>query len=243
MADTIELGSLNFNNEAVPVGVTYKGERISFRDTVPGKGISFVKWKDLYVADRCICSNISWDDLNKCGFIFGRPITIGRTSYLCRSLKVGAQDGVPNEWDALLDDLGTSDDLLHWKDRYFWGQETALDWLVQQSVRGYASARYWSHGKASYRDVSVGFRPVFEPLPPEVCFSDALIGHNVKIYSKDKSVAGRLVSYSDYDLELAIADSLPEQCSWCKQAKSSVFIDREFILYACEEDIDNGGTC
>ena len=89
MAEIVNLGSLYLNGQPIDLGVEYNGEVLSFGNTIPGKTIPFVKWGKLLVASQCVCINIRWDELNKAGYIFGRPVKIDGVPYLCRSLKVG----------------------------------------------------------------------------------------------------------------------------------------------------------
>jgi len=174
MAEIIKLGCLQLNRQPKGLGVKYNGEVLSFGDTDPLKAIPFVKWGKLLVASQCVCTNISWDELNKAGYIFGWPVKIDGAPYLCRSLKAGEERDVPNEWDSILDDLGEDDGLWHWSDGYFWGQETSRRFASSRAVRGWSSARYWNYDSATYRYVYVGFRPVLEPLPPEPLVSESL---------------------------------------------------------------------
>lgn len=124
MAEVIEIGTLYFDGRPQKVGVKYNGERLSLGPTVPGKAIQWVKANGLLIADRCVCTQISWGELDFIGLVFGTIIQIDGRWYLCRCLKVGAEGGVPNEWDAILEKVGESNDLWHWKDAFFWGQET-----------------------------------------------------------------------------------------------------------------------
>ena len=115
MAEIINLGSLRFNGKPKTPGVKYNGETIAFGDTIPGMAIPFVKWGKLLVACQCVCIDVSWMDMKNTGYIFGRPIKIDGTLYLCRSLKAGEVEGAPNEWDDILDDLGDDNSLWSWE--------------------------------------------------------------------------------------------------------------------------------
>jgi len=81
MAEIIKLGCLQFNRQPVAPGAKHNGENISFGDTIQELAIPFVKWKNLLLATQCVCTNISWEDLNLPGFIFGYPIKIDGTPY------------------------------------------------------------------------------------------------------------------------------------------------------------------
>ena len=237
MAEIVNLGSLYLNGQPKDLGVEYNGEVLSFGNTIPGKTIPFVKWGELLVASQCVCSNIRWEQLNKAGYILGRPVKIDGVPYLCRSLKVGDENDVPNEWDSILDDLGEDDSLWHWGSGYFWGQETARHHASYRAVRGYHSARYWDYYYAAYRDVDVGFRPVLEPLPPEPLISDALIRADLKVYGSDTAIIGQLVEYTDYDLVMVSnADlRLPQQCQWARRDGKHIIIDRTAVIWVKEE--------
>ena len=78
--------------------------------------LQWVKIKDgdktLLICDRVILVNVSWDDLNGMGFIFGQTVTIDGARYKCRVLTGGSNrrnsdyyaGGTPtnNEWDRFI---------------------------------------------------------------------------------------------------------------------------------------------
>ena len=97
MAEIIKLGCLQFNRQPVAPGAKHNGENISFGDTIQELAIPFVKWKNLLLATQCVCTNISWEDLNHPGFIFGYPIKIDGTPYTCRSFQVGKTESASSE--------------------------------------------------------------------------------------------------------------------------------------------------
>ena len=230
-------GSLYLNGRPSVLNAEYGGGNISLGDTVPEEAIPFVKWKDLWVAGKAICLNASWDDLNKHNFITGHPIKIDGVPYLCRSLKVGEKENVPNEWDSILDDLGEDDNLWHWGSGYFWGQEGSKYEASSRAVRGYHSARNWFGSSATNRYVDVGFRPVLEPLPPEPLVSDTLIGANLKVYGPDTAIIGQLVEHTDYDLVMApnAGLRLPRKCQWARRDGKHIIIDQTAVIWMKEE--------
>ena len=77
------------------------------------KKLQWVKIKDgdktLLICDRVILVNVTWNDLNSAGWIFGKEVTIDGAKYKCRSLTGGSNyrggdayaGGTPtnNEWD------------------------------------------------------------------------------------------------------------------------------------------------
>ena len=230
-------GTVYLDGQPYVPGAKSNGRVISFGDTVSEKAIPFVRWKSLWVASQCVCINISWEQLSKAGYIFGCPVKIDGTSYLCRSLEVGEESDVPNEWDSILDDLGEDDSLWHWSEQFFWGQETSKNQASYRAVRGYPSARYWSHRNAAIRFVSIGFRPVLEPLAPEPLISDALIRADLKVYGPDTAIIGQLVEYTDYDLVMAPNTKLclPRKCQWVRRDGKRIIIDRAAIVWMKEE--------
>ena len=231
-------GSLYLNGQPSELKRPSPHMDISLGDTVPGKAIHFVKWKDLWVASEIVCPSASWTDLNKHNFITGWPIRIDGVPYLCRSLKVGEERYVPNEWDDILNDLGEDNSLWHWDKMYFWGQETFRKGASDRAVRGYYSARNWSHDYASSQYVYVGFRPALEPLPPTPLISDSLIGATLKLYGPSKAFSGRLEEFSDYDLviEPSAQQLIPADCKWVSRDGSRIIIDRSAITWIQEVD-------
>lgn len=231
MAAIVSMGSLYFNGEAQAVGVSYNGETISFEDTVPGKEIQWVNVNGLLIADRCLCNNISWEQLNALGLVLGSIIRIDGEFYFCRCLKVGAKEGDPNEWDTALDVAGDSNELWHWNRQFFWGQETTNS-TSYRGVRGYHSARRWRYGTASLRHVGVGFRPALEPLDTKPCPPDSLIGKEVRIYGPGwAALEGCLLDADDYDLILRPTSIVPEGCSWVCWDGSQLTVDRASVSW------------
>ena len=237
MAEIVNLGSLYLNGQPKDPEVEYNREVLTFGNTITGKTIPFVKWGKLLVASQCVCTNIRWDELNKAGYIFGCPVKIDGTFYLCRSLEVGEEKDVSNEWDSILDDLGEDDGLWHWSEQFFWGQETSKNQASYRAVRGYHSARFWNSIYATDRYVYVGFRPVLEPLAPEPLISDALIRADLKVYGPDTAIIGQLVEYTDYDLVMAPNTKLrlPRKCQWARRDGKRIIIDRASIVWMKEE--------
>ena len=73
MANIIRLGSLYLNDCPAEIGLAYKpGKTISIGETAPGKEIHWVVVNDMLIADRCILTEVSWDDLNAQNLVFGK---------------------------------------------------------------------------------------------------------------------------------------------------------------------------
>lgn len=234
--EIIEMGSLLLNGRPVLADTKYSGEQISFGNTVPGKSIRFINLNNIYIADRCLCVNISWSDLNRQGFAFGHIVRINGLPYLCRLPKMNVGKKTASEWDAFLSAYGEEDDFCHWEKRYFWGQEPHSTQKQNRYVRGYFAARGWHNHPAWFRRDYIGFRPVLEPLPAEPPVTDDLIGHSIKIHGGGNTITGCLTGYDDFDLMLKVKAPLDMQCLWAKQVKDVVYIDREAVAY-----IEKGG--
>ena len=165
MANIIRLGSLYLNDCPAEIGLAYKpGKTISIGETAPGKEIHWVVVNDMLIADRCILTEVSWDDLDAQSLVFGKGVSIGGFSFTARLLQVGTKEDAPNEWDSALDTVGEDNSLWHWEDMFFWGQEAATGTASSRARRGYYSARYYTYNSSSSRTVLVGFRPALVPL-------------------------------------------------------------------------------
>ena len=136
----------------------------------------------LFIADYNVTHTVSRDDLNTKSLIFGKNYARGGVDYTLRAPSCGSgftdsddsERGTPqsNEWDAVLDK--NSGYVKNWNDIYSWGQDTSSYESWPRAVRGYYSARGWSHDYAANFSPSVGFRPVLEVLNPDTLGSDGL---------------------------------------------------------------------
>lgn len=230
-----KIGTLYLDGQARQVGAEYDGEKISFGPPAPGNEIECVSINNLLIANRCVCYNISWEQLNSQGLVFGIPVQIGKEFYLCRCLKVGAKEGISkDEWGDAINATMKHDSFWHWQTLYFWGQES-IDANLR-AVRGGHSARYWGSCSKSYRDIHVGFRPVFEYLAGSKQKPKDLEGKVVKLYGSDGiTLTGKLLSFDDYDLVLSIGSPLPPMCPWLQRYGKNIIIDRAKILCLKEE--------
>ena len=136
----------------------------------------------LFIADFAVTHEVSWDNLNAKGLIFGNSYAAGGVDYTLRAPSVGSnytgsgnsERGVPqsNEWDTMLNkDSGY---IQNWNAMYSWGQDTVSVDASNRAVRGCNSARHWSLNDATYSNPNVGFRPVLEVLNPDELGADAL---------------------------------------------------------------------
>ena len=200
MTQTLKFGSLYVNDKPIDPGTEYKPDQaISFGTMTPDKAINWVPVNGLLIADRCLLARISWDDLNDQGLVFGREIQLFGFRFWARLLKVGNCEGVPNEWDSALDIVGENDDLWHWEDMFFWGQETVGNASYRVS-RGCYSARCWNCDPASHRRACLGFRPALEPLHTD--HSVLRPSQDVLVIGYNGCVVGKLVAETLYDLVL-----------------------------------------
>lgn len=155
--------------------VRYNGTAISIENTVAGKELQWIELTKadgtkLLVCDRLLVVSITWNNLNAAGLIFGKEITIDGKKYKLRSLNgstglsgtYGA--GCNNEWDNLLDAVGESNDVTHWKNMYHWCQEANYSNTSHRSVRGYNTARDCGYSPASNTNTYIGWRPAIEIL-------------------------------------------------------------------------------
>lgn len=124
MANIIGMGSLYLDGCPAEIGSKYNpGQAISIGETAQGKEIHWVVVNDMLIADRCILTEVSWDDLDAQSLVFGKGVSIGGFSFTARLLQVGTKEDAPNEWDSALDTVGEDNSLWHWEDMFFWGQE------------------------------------------------------------------------------------------------------------------------
>lgn len=210
MATVIKFGTLCLDGTPVRLESRYEpGKALSF---IEGNSISWIAVNGILIADRCLLSHISWDDLNAQGLVFGKRVTIGQQTFQARLLKLGDREGVPNEWDAALDIIGEDNDLLHWGKIYSLGQEQSREEPECRASCGYNWARSWAYFGASYRNAYIGYRPVLEPIP-----SDAQVtGKNICAIGNQSIIYGTVLEQTPYDILLKPAPNtvLAEGDNW-----------------------------
>lgn len=196
----------------------------------PSKEIGWVAVNGLLIADQCLLTNVSWDDLDVQGLVFGKEVTVQGLRFKIRLLKVGSKEDVPNEWDAALDAVGEDDTLWHWDHKFFWGQEPVSGSVSLRAHRGYISARYWGNLNAALSNSSVGFRPALEPLPTD----PSAIRHSQEalVIGRAGAVAGSLIDATAYDLVIQPnADGLIGEVSFAaKMQDGTLAVDRSGII-------------
>ena len=203
MVQALKLGSLYLDGKSIAPEAKYQpGQTISFGEAAPDMAISWVPVNGLLIADQCLLTNVSWDDLDAQGLVSGKEITVQGFRFQIRLLKVGSEDNVPNEWDAALDTVGEYDPLWHWRGKYFWGQESVSGVASYRVVRGYRSARLYNWNISSGRGASFGFRPALVPLDTEQ-LGPTLLGQQLMLWGGQSIVSGRLEQVTDYDAVLS----------------------------------------
>lgn len=200
MKTILKLGSILLDGTPVKPGIRYQpGQTISFND---GNDLQWVVVNGLLIADRALLVNISWDDLDRHGFVFGKRVVINGYDFLCRLLWVGTQDGESNEWDSALDATSEANSLWHWKMAASWGREKVS--MSLRVNRGYSSPRYSYWDPSSYRTAVIGFRPTLELLPSSRLSS----GNRVCALGGQSILYGKLLDTTVYDITIQ-----PDQAS------------------------------
>ena len=231
MANIIKLGSLFLDGRPVETGMQYvPSQTIEVGEMTPSKEIGWVAVNGLLIADQCLLTNVSWDDLDVQGLVFGKEVTVQGLRFKIRLLKVGSKEDVPNEWDAALDAVGEDDTLWHWDHKFFWGQEPVSGSVSYRARRGYGSARFWYFYSATLQSAIVGFRPALEPLPTD----PSAIRHSQEalVIGRAGAVAGSLIDATAYDLVIQPnADGLIGEVSFAaKMQDGTLAVDRSGII-------------
>ena len=231
MANIIKLGSLFLDGRPVETGMQYvPSQTIEVGEMTPSKEIGWVAVNGLLIADQCLLTNVSWDDLDVQGLVFGKEVTVQGLRFKIRLLKVGSKEDVPNEWDAALDAVGEDDTLWHWDHKFFWGQEPVSGSVSYRAYRGFGSARSWNWYDSSDRGAHLGFRPALEPLPTD----PSAIRHSQEalVIGRAGAVAGSLIDATAYDLVIQPnADGLIGEVSFAaKMQDGTLAVDRSGII-------------
>ena len=136
----------------------------------------------LFIADFAVTHEVSWDNLNAKGLIFGKNYTAGGVSYTLRAPSAGSgstgsgesKRGTPqsNEWDRILDK--NDGYIKNWSRMHSWGQDISRSSWTTRVHRGSYSARYWTASRLENSRPTLGFRPVLEILNPGTLGSNGL---------------------------------------------------------------------
>ena len=241
MANILQLGTLVVNGKAVSApeyGVLENpgSKAPQIVDTQEGKAIKWVVVGGKLIADRCLIQHISYFDISnriltcpRCT----RRISLDGQEYILRLPQVGKREGIPNEWDSALDDVGEQDLIWHWHRLHFWGSEKTDDdnYPGYWALRGNDAPRSWRKYEPDIDDCC-GWRPVLEPVSVEP--SPELIGQEVAVWYDQQIIYGQLDSYTAYDLYLSNAETAflygCERDAWYEyQSALRIVVDRTKI--------------
>lgn len=241
MVHILELGTLSVNGEAVAApeygALENPGSKApQIVDTQDGKAIKWVVVGGKLIADRCLVQHISYFDISN--RIIAAPgckrrIRLDGREYILRLPRVGKREGVPNEWDSALDDVGESNSIWHWHRMSFWGTEKTDDddypgyWVL----RGNDSPRKWIKHEPDVNGCC-GWRPVLEPVSVEP--SPDFIGQKVAVWHDQQIIYGQLNSYTAYDIYLSNTETVflygCERDTWYEyQSARRIVVDRTKI--------------
>jgi len=134
----------------------------------------------LLIADRCLLTGSSWDDLAENGFVGGKVVEFNGKMYRFRLIQVGEGKDAPNEWNAALFYSGTGkDELWHYRRMSFWGSDAITEdgATEYRAFRGGEDSQYWNYQVPSMISNYIGFRPALELIPPIKGKSTILDGH------------------------------------------------------------------
>lgn len=230
------MGSLYLDDQLmIPSSLCMSNTTIRIGDTVPGKELMWIPDGKRLIADRCVCLNVNWKQLDRQGLVFGTPMVVDGQTYMCRCLKVGAGRDEPNEWDDLLNRIGNKDALWHWKNQKFWGQELVDGVPLAAIVRGGKTSRAFEMAVPGVSLMNLGFRPVLEPVSPLPSNLSGFVGKRIRVYGPGgKDIIGLLVSTDEYDLVLENPVFRPGQYNWVISDGSRAIANRNRVSFVQE---------
>lgn len=114
----LEFGTVYLDGMPKDLFSSYEeGRTLSLGDSYPFQEISWIPCGEFLAADRVVCINVSWLDLEQNHLVDGSVVKIDGRNYLCRLLRVNDQ---VNEWEQVLSVAGNSDRAIHRERMYFW---------------------------------------------------------------------------------------------------------------------------
>ena len=138
--------------------------------------------RSLLVANYNVTRDVSWDELNEKGFIFGKPFESGGVSYTMRAPSAGTDSylnktevrGTPwnNEWDTIrvkgeIDPASlTRNYIKNWQGLPSWGQDAFAGDASMRVYRGGEGADSFASASPS-SGTGIGYRPILE-IPDEI---------------------------------------------------------------------------
>lgn len=228
----IKLGTLYVDDEpqsGCPGNVLEKS--IAIGDGVRGKKIEWLSIGSRLVARDVLCTNVSWDALDKQGLIKGKIVTIDGKSYICRSLRVGGNvEDKENEWSDIVQKVGDSDEVWGSRDLRFWGQDSYSGYPVFRIILSPNPEHLFSYGFADAFNNQLGFKPVLEPLE-DASKLDTLLSAEVDVALPFATIRGTLVSVDDYDICIQAEADIPFDCAYAIAHDGMIVVKRSFVSW------------
>lgn len=167
VGETIQFGTLLMNGNIQPgssPGTYSSNATLGFGDSAGWRSINWIKVSDnLLVADRVLLKALTWDDINRYGFVYGKKVTIDGFDYKVRLFTGGASEAqryTNNEW---ADYVFYGDVSPNWNDGQSFTQTTFYEDGMRMCVyRGGNSIGAWSYCTTDSSSWSLGWRPVLE---------------------------------------------------------------------------------
>lgn len=231
MADIVKFGTLYLDDKPQIADIEYNGEgTLSIRSTANRNPLRWIRWRNLLISDRVVCTNISWDRLDEMGLIYGTGAIINGDRYICRSLNVSTSPGPPNEWNAAMRDVGDDNDIWHWQGNMTFGQ-ARREMNTKTPIRGFESPWHMSYISTEVGDPHVGWRPVLEALGNPLGNLKPLLGQQVKLWGpKLEIISGTLASFDDYDIVLKEPIGALTGFHWTAENDANIIIERTSLM-------------
>ena len=233
----MQIGCLALNGIPARQGKAYDGK--STIDIMAPIGVGNVKpirWAwvyGLWVARALVLTEVSWDQLNQYGLATGKEVEISGVKYQVRCPQLGAYDGQPNEWDAILKDAGERDPFNSFNymlEGRFWGSDTCPDGWHPIREGGWAPRKGY---------LAANFRPVMRPIIIEP--DNRWTGATLQVLSKSgEAIVGVLDEVDDYDFLLSNVTRAPQgrrksvQSFYRPLGRKRAAVDRSQVLYVQE---------
>lgn len=181
----ITVGTLYMNDQPIRNGIIHDyipGAKIELREALEDENYQLraIRAGDVLIADRVMLRNISWNDIQE---------ALGGNKPAAQPVNLGKMR-LPTcaEYDLLAYAAKEDNNIMHWRDIFSWCQDADPNWVSYRAVRGFYSARHWSHYSATNRNVYVGFRPTFEFPDPDILGPDGAIVMVGTLYMNGKPV-------------------------------------------------------
>ena len=179
------------------------GAEIRFKNSVQGGSLlPWFKCGNLWVSTKVYCLNITHKELSSMDYLYGRPVRIDGTPYICRCPGLETRSNGMTEWAEILTLAGDLQTELDWYLRGFWGcgSDSEGEFVTLPRV---GNPCYRVSRRNTWRASDVGFRPVLSPLAAEPVINSTLVGTELVVYHGLTALSGKLIDFSDYDLILS----------------------------------------